>query len=291
MDYVDFNGVLKLSEDAHLSVQNRGYQYGDAVFETIKVLNKVILFWEDHYLRLMASMRIMRMEIPMNFTMEFLEERALALIDKNLLNQKDVRLKIIVHRKTGGFYTPVHSEVEYTIFAQEIRSNVGMVANDSYEVGLYRDHYIAPDLLSTLKSNNKLLNILGSIFAKENGFANCLLLNTHKMVVESLNANVFLVKDNTIKTPPLSDGCLNGVMRLQILKMIKKNTDYTTEEASISPFELQKADEMFLTNSISGIIPVTHYKKKSYASKIVFDLQKCLQQEIKKIELMATQIL
>lgn len=287
MDYVDFNGVLKPSEEAHLSVQNRGYQYGDAVFETIKVLNSVILFWEDHYLRLMASMRIMRMEIPMNFTMEFLEERALALIDKNLLNQKNVRLKIVVHRKTGGFYTPKHSEVEYIIFAQKIRSDMGKAASDSYEVGLYKDYYIAPDLLSTLKSNNKLLHILGSVFAKENGFANCLLLNTHKMVVESLNANVFLVKDNKIKTPPLSDGCLNGVMRLQIFKILK-NTDYTIEEASISPFELQKADEIFLTNSISGIIPVTHYKKKSYANKIVFDLQKRLQQEIKKIELMAT---
>ena len=69
---INFNGTL-LEENTVLSTENRGYAYGDALFETIKTSGGKILFWEDHYFRLMASMRIMRMEIPMNFTMEFLE--------------------------------------------------------------------------------------------------------------------------------------------------------------------------------------------------------------------------
>ena len=70
---INFNGTL-LENNTILSTENRGYAYGDALFETIKVVHGKILFWEDHYFRLMASMRIMRMEIPMNFTMEYLED-------------------------------------------------------------------------------------------------------------------------------------------------------------------------------------------------------------------------
>ncbi|UZO80182.1 aminotransferase class IV [Aquimarina sp. ERC-38] len=283
MKYISQNGTHQPINQAGLSVYNRGYQYGDAVFETIKVKHQLILFWEDHYLRLMASMRIMRMEIPMNFTMEYLQEKIVELIAINDLADKVNRVKIIVHRSEGGLYTPKQRGVEFIIFAEEIEELFTIKENHSYEVGLYKDHYVTPDLLSTLKSNNRLINVLGSIFAEENNFKNCLLLNTNKMAIESLNANIFMVNGTTISTPPLTDGCLNGIMRLQILKLLKKNSDYAIEETSISPFQLQKADELFLTNTISGIIPITKYKKKEYITKTSLQLQKLLQQEIKKM--------
>ena len=69
---INFNGAI-VSEDANVLVQNRGFLYGDAVFETVKIVNEKILFLEDHYFRLMSSMRVIRMEIPMNFTLEYLE--------------------------------------------------------------------------------------------------------------------------------------------------------------------------------------------------------------------------
>ena len=81
------------------------------------------------------------------------------------------------------------------------------------------------------------------IYANENDFDNCLVLNTNKSVIEALNGNLFLVKGDTIKTPPLEDGCLKGVMRKQILELLAKDVNLVVEEASISPFELQKADE------------------------------------------------
>ncbi|WP_375238919.1 aminotransferase class IV, partial [Aurantibacter sp.] len=144
-----------------------------------------------------------------------------------------------------------------------------------YVVDLFKDFFIAPGLLSTLKTNNKALNILASIYAKENDFNNCLLLNTNKNIVEALNGNLFLVKNTVIKTPPLLDGCLNGVMRKQLIELIKLLPEYTLEEASISPFELQKADELFITNVITGILPVTNYRKKFFNSEAAsFLLQK-----------------
>ena len=118
--------------------------------------------------------------------------------------------------------------------------------------------------MSTIKSNNRLINVIGGIYASENGLQNCLLLNTDKHVVEALNSNIFLVKGQIVKTPPLTDGCIKGVMRKQIIEIIELIPEYTIEEASISPFELQKADELFLTNIISGIQPITNYRKKQF---------------------------
>ncbi|WP_378174743.1 aminotransferase class IV [Aquimarina sp. SS2-1] len=261
---VNINGKIIADNEATLSIANRGYAYGDALFETIRVNSGNILFWEDHYFRLMASMRILRMEIPMNFTPEFLHQEILDLIEKNGLTNSSVRVKINVNRKEGGLYTPLINAVDYCISLTPLTSNFYTLSQEHYEVTLFKDHYIASDLLSTLKSNNKLVNILAGIFSKENGFNNCLLLNTNKMVIEALNGNLFLVKGNKIKTPPISDGCLKGVLRTQLLRIIEKLPDYEIEEASISPFELQKADELFITNVITGLIPITKFRKKEY---------------------------
>ncbi len=253
---------------ASLSIDNRGFTYGDALFETLKVSHQKVLFWEDHYFRLMGSMRILRMEIPMYFTLEFLEAEVLKLIDAKQQTQQTVRVKILVSRKQGGLYAPITNDVNYVITSQVLQNDFYTLNDSDYRVDLYKDHYIAPGLLSTLKTNNKVLNVIGSIYAKENQLDNCLILNTNKSVVEALNANVFVVKGTVIKTAPLSDGCLKGVMRKQIMDIIKLMPEFSLEEASISPFELQKADEVFLTNVIFGILPITQYRKKIFTKEV-----------------------
>jgi branched-chain amino acid aminotransferase len=265
---VNINGHIIKNDDASISILNRGFNYGDAVFETIKVSHGKILFLEDHYFRLMASMRILRMEIPMNFTLEFFENEILNLIEHNDLSDKTVRIKCIIYRDTNGFYLPDNNSVKYIITSKTLSDEFYLINDNQYVVDLYKDHYVLADLLSTLKTNNRIINVTGSIYANENDLNNCLLLNNNKNVVEGLNSNIFLVKDNTIKTPPLSDGCIKGVMRKQIIEIIKLMPDFTFEEASISPFELQKADELFLTNVIMGIQPITKYRKKEFESNI-----------------------
>lgn len=264
---ININGNLLEDDNALLTIHNRGYNYGDALFETIRVNSGNILFWEDHYFRLMASMRILRMQIPMQFTPEFLQHEIIDIVSKNGLSNSSARVKLMVHRVAGGLYTPLSNKIEYTISVSALQSGFYTITEKEYEITLFKDHYVAADLLSTLKSNNRLINILGGIFAKENGFDGCLLLNSNKMIVEALNGNLFLVKGNTIKTPPLTDGCLKGIVRTQLLRILDKLPEYQLEEASISPFELQKADELFITNVITGILPVTKFRKKSYGSK------------------------
>ncbi|MGJ8732686.1 MAG: aminotransferase class IV [Cellulophaga sp.] len=269
---INFNGELVENNTLFLNEENRGLRYGDSLFESIRVVNGKIYFWEDHYLRLMASMRILRMEIPMNFTMEYLEEQILETINADNLQNNAVRIRLTVFRNNGGLYLPTTNNVSFIIETKVLENAFYIHSDEAYEVELFKDHYVNSGLLSTLKSNNKIINVLGSIYAKENGYSNCLLLNNQKQVVEALNGNLFLVKGDTIKTPPLKDGCLNGITRKKLIASLEKLENYSLEEASISPFELQKADELFVTNVITGIQSITKYRKKEFTNTVAKDL-------------------
>ena len=171
---------------------------------------------------------------------------------------------MLVHRNEGGLYLPDTNDISFIITADKIDADFYLLDESDYEVDLFKDYFVSADLLSTLKTNNKVLNVVGSIYAKENNLSNCLVLNSNKSVVEALNGNVFILKGNILKTPPVSDGCLKGIMRKQIIDIVKTMPEISLEEASISPFELQKVDEIFITNVIRGIQPVTKYRKKKY---------------------------
>ncbi len=262
---ININGEILEHKNAKFSIENRGYKYGDGLFETLKVVNGKIFFWEDHYFRLMASMRILRMDIPMTFTMEFLEAEILRTLKATQLDTQTARVRLNVDRGEGGKYLPKTSTINYSIVVESHNQPFYTIEeSQTYTIDLYKDFYLAPGLLSGLKSNNKALQVIGSVYAEENGYDNCLVLNTNKHVVEALNGNIFLIKDTIIKTPPLEDGCLKGVMRKQIIDLATTLPDYELQEVSISPFELQKADELFITNVIVGIQPVKQYRKKGY---------------------------
>ncbi len=276
---VNFNGNIQ--ENSSISIENnRGFLFGDSIFETIKVLDNKVLFLEDHYFRLMASMRICRMEIPMNFTMEYFEEQILNLI-QSLNNSNSYRIRFTVYRDSEGFYLPKSRNVQFIVLASSLNSELYSFGKEHYGVELYKDSYVPKQLLSTLKTNNKMLQITGSIFADENGYDNCLVLNDEKNVIEALQSNIFMKTGNVVSTPPVSDGCLNGIMRKQILEILKKMEGIEVKETSISPFDLQKADELFLTNVISGIQPITKYRKKEYTTEFASDVLKRLNAKIR----------
>jgi branched-chain amino acid aminotransferase len=271
---INYNGEIQTS-DTTLSNANRGFLYGDGVFETLKIVNTKILFFEDHYFRLMASMRIVRMQIPNNFTLEFLEEQVLNLAKANNC-ENSARVRLTVFRNDGGFYLPQTRNVSFLIQVSPLNETHYSFSDAMYEVDLYKDFYITKQLLSTIKTTNKMINITGSIFADENDLQNCLLLNNEKNVVEALNGNLIMLIGNQLITPSIEDGCLNGIMRKQVLQVARKIEDIEVLEQPISPFDLQKADELFITNVITGIQPITKYRKKEYKS----DLSRILLEKI-----------
>lgn len=275
---INFNGNI-VAQDGNILTQNRAFLYGDGVFETLKIINNKILFLEDHYFRLMASMRVVRMEIPMNFTMEHFEEEVLKLIREKGISAS-ARARITVFRNDGGLYLPKTNEVSYLIHATPLENTSYALNASEYEVDLYKDFYVTKQLLSSIKTTNKMINVTGSIFAHENGLANCLLVNDTKNVVEGLQGNLFMLTGKKLITPPISEGCLNGIMRKQILALAKKLEGIEVVEEIISPFDLQKADELFLTNVITGIQPITKYRKKEFTSDLAHLLVQRLNESI-----------
>ncbi|MDA0356081.1 MAG: aminotransferase class IV [Bacteroidetes bacterium] len=262
---INLNGQLVPQEEAKVNVSNRAFNYADAVFETMRIRNGQPLFFESHYFRLMANMRICRMEIPNHFTPEHLLSEITALVNAQSSNCSNARIKMVVFRDAEGLYTPVSNEVGYCITVQPLAEQDYPLNLSSYTVDIYKDFLVPPGLLSTVKTSNRMVNILGGIYAKENDFDNCLLLNTQKNVIEALNGNVFLVFDKTIKTPALSEGCLNGIMRRQIIELAPK-LGFRVEEVVVSPFDIQQADEMFISNIIQGVRPVTNFRKKQFGT-------------------------
>ena len=263
---INFNGTL-VTQESNILTQNRGFLYGDAVFETVKIVNSQVLYLEDHYFRLMASMRVVRMEIPMDFTMEYFEEQILSLTNKLGISAA-ARARVTVFRNDGGYYLPIDKTVSFLVHATALDSTLYAIDEEEYEVDLFKDFYVTKQLLSSIKSTNRLLNVTASIFASENGLDNCLLLNDSKNVVEAIQGNIFMLVGNKLVTPPVSEGCVNGVLRKQLLKLAKTIEGLEVAEEVISPFDLQKADELFVTNVIKGIQPITKYRKKTFKTDL-----------------------
>lgn len=267
---INFNGTIVPAQD-NLLADNRAFLYGDGVFETLKIVDGKILFLEDHYFRLMSSMRIVRMEIPMHFTMEYLQEQILELAKANNV-EASARCRITVYRCDGGLYLPKSNTVSFLIKIAPLENALYAIEKAEYEVDLYKDFYVSKQLLSSIKSTNKLINITGSIYAHENGLDNCLLVNDSKNVIEALNGNIFMLMGNKLITPPVTEGCHNGVMKRQVVALAKKIDGIEVVEEPISPFDLQRADELFVTNVIAGIQPITKYRKKEYGNTLANNL-------------------
>jgi len=259
---INFNGELIAESDFTLNHQNRAFKYGDAIFDTLKYEGGSLQYIEDHYFRLMSSLRMLRMSIPMKFTLNYYENEILRTL-KTSASEKSYRIRVTVFRKEGGLYNPLTNEINFVIEASEL----AISTINNYEIELYKDFHMFSGLLSTIKTNNKLINVLANIYASENGYQNCILINERKHLVEATNANIFLIKGNEILTPPLSEGCINGIIRKKIIDRLKDSNYFELKEIPISPFELLKADEVFITNSIIEIQSIHQYRKKIYRTK------------------------
>lgn len=259
---INQNGSLQPRNDFNLSPDNRAFKYGDGIFDTLKFEDDHICFIEDHYFRLMSSMRMLRMKIPMNFTLDYYENQIRITLEANNL-YNTARIRVNVFREDGGLYAPESNKINFIIETSSLSAS----ASGPIEIELFKDFPIASGLLSTIKTNNRLVNVLGSIFADENDYQNCILINEKKELVEALNANIFLIRGNEVLTPPLESGCINGIIRKKVIELLKKQEKFKLVELSISPFDLLKVDEVFLTNSIQEIKSVNRYRKKKYTSE------------------------
>ena len=273
---INLNGSLFPNSENLFKSGNRAFLYGDQLFETIRFQNGKLLFWEDHYFRMMGGACMLRMEIPQYLNIEFLKNEIIKTLKASNLFEFNSRVRLSLYRSDGGFYLPTNRSLKYLIEVDEIIDRPLVLNDNGLVIDVFYNHYKPNQTISNLKGGNSLVSVLSSIFADENDLDEAIILNLQSNICETTASNIFIATDKHLITPPISSGCVNGIVRKQIIENASL-WGYSLEEKNIKTFELIKADEVFLTNSINWIKWVSRYKKKSFRNHISLDLFQKLQ--------------
>ena len=262
--YINVDGFLYKEDEKVFTVNNRAFKYGDALFETIRVIDGQPRFLEDHFIRLKKGMQVLKMHSA-NISFSELKDQIVNLIEKNHI-KKGGRVRLTVYRSGDGLYTPENEGKSYVIEAYPIDENKYTLNTNGLSVNIYNDLKRPRNILSQIKTTNSIPHVLIGIYKKEKGLDDCIVLNDQGRIVEALSSNIFLYKNNNLYTPSVEEGCMDGVMRKQVLQ-IAKEMNINVFEGMVNGSMLLQADELFLTNAINGLKWVVSYGQKRYFNK------------------------
>ena len=266
-DFINYDGINLRTDSPVLKFNNRGFLYGDALFETMVSFEGNIPFIDDHLNRLTKSMTILKMRVPYQFNKNFFSDQIDRLSRANKYFKTN-RVRITVFRKEGGLYTPDTLEVSYLIEIKQLIYSRFTLNPEGLTIDIFKDHLKPINGFSSIKSTNDLLFVMAGIYKKERGVDDCIIFNSNNFICESISSNVFLVKNNIIYTPSLESGCLPGVMRKNIIELAKNNDIKVQEVSNLTLEHLFEADECFLTNAVTGITWVSGYKNIRFFNKM-----------------------
>lgn len=266
LQYILYNDRFHTSNSAVLNAGNRAFKYGDAFFETMRMIKGKLQFADLHAERIKHSMRALKMDGYNLLDEYFLKQKTTELKARNKLGQ-NVRFRLTIFREGDGFYTPSTNKVGYILEAQALDSAFYDWDNRGLLINVYEEIPKPTHQLSLLKTTNALAFVMAGIYQKQHRLDDVLLLNQNGFLCESTVSNVFVVYQNTIYTPALSEGCVDGVMRKVVMKIAKKH-QVEIVEAQINPKILNEAEEVFLTNAIRGVRWVMGYGRKRYFNKM-----------------------
>jgi branched-chain amino acid aminotransferase len=259
MEFVIVNGNIVEKNKTVLFPDDHSYRYGDGLFETMKIVKGNILLEEYHFERLFSGLETLKIKSPVLFTKQKISEQIKELCKKNNCEEL-ARVRLSVSRGSGGLYD-CDNKVFYLIESWPLEQKD--LAENGLVIDIFPDARKSIDNFSNLKSANYLPYVMAAIWAKENKLNDALILNQHGRICDSTIANVFWIKDNKIFTPPLNEGCVAGVMRKRILDL-RQNI----KEKKLTENDLLNADEVLLTNAITGIRWVKQFRDKTYDNKI-----------------------
>jgi len=274
--FFTYNDKIYKDGTAVITPENRSLRYGDGLFETLKMHKGVIQLRDYHFERLFSGMKMLQFQLPEYFTAAYLENKILELYKKNQHNSF-TRVRLMVFRGNGGLYNPENHFPNYIIQTWSIEHTEELNSNGLI-IDVYPDAKKSCDKFANLKSNNYLPYIMAALHAKKIKVNDCILLNNYDRVCDTTIANIFIIKDDIIYTPPLSDGCVAGVMRRWIIE--KLHAGFKIIEKEISIDELENADEVFLTNSIKGIRWVKQFRNKEYKNRLVKQIFVSVKQQL-----------
>jgi branched-chain amino acid aminotransferase len=276
MLFINFNGEIIPDGSKILSNHNRGFRYGDGLFESMRMMKGNLKFADMHADRLQRGMKALKIDGYSQTDSWFLKEKAEELALRN--KSKHARLRLTVFRDSEGLYTPSINKMGYCMELQPVDEPRYFLNEKGLIMDIFSDVPKPLNYLSNIKTCNSLPYVMAGIFKAQNNLDEVFLLNQNGYLCEAGSSNVFVWYKSHLYTPALSEGCIEGVMRQVVINIARKNNIPMTE-AQISPEILYEADEVFLTNASRGIQTVMGYGVKRYFNK----LSKGLVDELNKV--------
>lgn len=262
-NFILWNGEIIPKNQATVPVYNRGTLYGDGLFETMRCKGVVPPFYALHWNRLESGLKYLKM----NYNEAFTKKTLFASIQKLIRREKLFKacsIRINCFRKEGGKYTPEKHEIDYFIEAFPLESTQFTLNKKGLKVGLFEEIPKPLSPLSNIKHSNALPLILAGIHKTEKEWDECFLLNTKDSLVEAVSSNLYIKIKNRIITPSLDAGCVNGTIRKIMPAIVQKAGFVMEEHEYINPEILDEAEEVFISNAVSGIQWIVAYNKKRY---------------------------
>jgi branched-subunit amino acid aminotransferase/4-amino-4-deoxychorismate lyase len=253
---INFNGKIYPADQTIFDSQNRAFLYGDALFETIRMSEGRIPFLKNHVNRLLQGLHFFKYKVPKKYTPSFFKKEIKKIIAGN------ARIRITVFRSSGGLYTPQNNRPQFLISASPLTSAHFSLNKKGLNIGIFDEVKVPCSPIYNYKTCNSLLYILAGSNRRERDLDDVILLNKKERISEASSSNIFLIKKNKIITPSLSEGCIAGTMRKTILK-IAAEKKYSIQESPVKLTQLKKAEEIWLTNAISGIKWVAQINQNS----------------------------
>ena len=269
MEFVNVNGKVIERDKAFIRTADHSYRYGHGLFETIKIASGKILLSDLHFDRLFKGLAILKLNVPKLVSPQILTQQILDICKKNNC-EKLARVRLSVSAGEGGLYD-CDEKLQYLIECWSLPDTINNINENGLVIDIFPGAQKSCDIFSSLKSASHLPYAMAAKFVKENKLNDGLLLNIHNRMCDSTIANVFWVKEKKIFTVPLSEGCINGVMRRHLFETLK-NSNYQVIEKNCEVHELENADEVFLTNAIRGIRWVKEFRNKIYSNFIAHEI-------------------
>ena len=249
---VFLNGRFLALSEAHISPSDRGFLLGDGLFETLRVKEGKVLFLEAHLQRLRRGANFLKMSCPLS------RHRGRTIIE-NLIEKNRIaegRLRITLTRGTSQLSgTPGRDSPTLLVTLERYSEPSPTKYRRGCKIVISKFRVFSEDVLSCVKSIDRLRHLLAREEAERSGAFEALFLNEKNQVAECTTSNIFLSSGGRLLTPPRDAGVLEGTVRNLIMRLARKNR--ITVEESVLPVErLFHADELFLTNSLFGVLPV-----------------------------------
>lgn len=260
-----YNDKLYKQGTPVISANNRSLRYGDGLFETMKVVDGKIILSDYHFERLFTGLQLLQFELPKHFTREYLINKIHELCIKNS-HTKAVRIRLTIVRGDGGLYDIENNSPNWIIESWDIKNEKELNTNGLI-IDVYPEIKKSCDNFSNVKSNNFLPYVMAALYAKRNKLNDAVLLNTNNRICDSTIANVFIIKDREVFTPPLSEGWIAGVTRRWLLSCLV-DTAFSVTEKEITVEDLEQADELFITNSIFDMKWVQRFRDKVFTNSL-----------------------